>query len=282
MVDAPLRPGARAGRAGALAPQSPAAAPPPSAEAGRGGSPFATPLARPAIRCFTAIVCPPRRRSDSQRLRINCITPNPELLSHDPHIQPAQRPGAYVSLRHGTWNRCRTSGAGKTCSRINARARHSRLRISREVYLTGEEKAEAKARARGFRKAAWSRSTRKQGAGENVAADRWRQLARLLAAEFDLVQLGTKARSRWTECAHTAGSSPLRESMAVLSFAKVHVGPDSFLMHAANGLRVPLGHRVWRLRHGGERGVRGQYQPGCADAVRPVLHPCVARGSLRA
>ena len=36
-----------------------------------------------------------------------------------------------------------------------------------------------------------------------------------------------------------AGRLSLRESMAVLSHARLHVGGVSFLMHAANGLDVP-------------------------------------------
>jgi ADP-heptose:LPS heptosyltransferase len=36
-----------------------------------------------------------------------------------------------------------------------------------------------------------------------------------------------------------AGRLRLRESLSVLAHARVHVGGDSFLMHAANGLDVP-------------------------------------------
>ena len=37
---------------------------------------------------------------------------------------------------------------------------------------------------------------------------------------------------------YLAGKLSMRESMAVLAQARLHIGPDSFLMHAANGVGV--------------------------------------------
>ena len=67
----------------------------------------------------------------------------------------------------------------------------------------------------------------------------WKMVIALLSERFTLVQLGDATEPPFEGVISFAGKLSLRESMAVLSLAKLHIGPDSFLMHAANGLDVP-------------------------------------------
>jgi ADP-heptose:LPS heptosyltransferase len=54
-----------------------------------------------------------------------------------------------------------------------------------------------------------------------------------------IIQLGGKEEVIVDGTTPLAGRLGLRESMACLASAKVFVGPDSFLMHAARGLQIP-------------------------------------------
>jgi ADP-heptose:LPS heptosyltransferase len=53
-----------------------------------------------------------------------------------------------------------------------------------------------------------------------------------------LIQLGDHREPTLDGPISFAGKLTMRQSMAILSKMDVHIGPDSFLMHAANGLDV--------------------------------------------
>jgi len=67
----------------------------------------------------------------------------------------------------------------------------------------------------------------------------WGAAIGVLCEQFHVVQLGDASEPVFEGVQRLAGSLSLRESMGVLSHARVHVGGVSFLMHAANGLGVP-------------------------------------------
>jgi ADP-heptose:LPS heptosyltransferase len=69
--------------------------------------------------------------------------------------------------------------------------------------------------------------------------DYWEQLVERLTSLFTVIQLGDEREPFFPKVLAFGGRLTKRESMAVLSHATVHVGPDSFLTHAARGLSVP-------------------------------------------
>jgi ADP-heptose:LPS heptosyltransferase len=101
------------------------------------------------------------------------------------------------------------------------------------------------------------------------APARYEALARLLAREFTVVQLGD-ARARATSMRLPASvwveTPTFRDAMAALAGAACFVGPEGGLHHAAAGLRVPavvlFGHFAsaratgydWQVNLGGEAG----------------------------
>ena len=67
----------------------------------------------------------------------------------------------------------------------------------------------------------------------------WLDLIQNLKAKFSIIQLGD-AREPTFKCVHRyAGKLSMRESAAILSKANYFIGPDSLLMHIANGLDTP-------------------------------------------
>ncbi|HEX4085569.1 MAG TPA: glycosyltransferase family 9 protein [Chthoniobacteraceae bacterium] len=193
----------------------------------------------PGDTLLTAIVCRHIARR-FPRLRINCITPNPTLLSHDPHIHRLNGPETYVSLRHWYLDIIEHQRGGENVLAESMKAVGiPDYEYRAEVRLTDAERMEAKARLKDFSKPLLTLNTRSKEPVKTWPADRWERLVPLLRSDFDMVQLGDQTELRLEGVRSFGGQLSFRESMAVLSHARAHVGPDSFLMHAANGLGVP-------------------------------------------
>jgi ADP-heptose:LPS heptosyltransferase len=221
----------------------------------------------PGDTLLTAIVC----RHISERfpgIRINCITPNPELLKEDPHIARLNGPETYVCLRH--WyldqianKRGEVNVLAESMRSIGMTAYDFRA----AVYLTQAEKAAGLERLRGTSRPLVSVNTRSKEPVKNWPVERWQQLAALLLGTSEVVQLGDAAEVPLEGVRSFAGQLGLRESMAVLAHAKAHVGPDSFLVHAANGLGVPS-----VVLYGGSRTPANASYAGNIDLYVPM--PC--------
>ena len=196
----------------------------------------------PGDALVTGIVC----RHIAERfpgMQINCITPHPELLREDPHIAALNGPETYISLRHwyldmieqkqGTVNMLEGSMRSLGITNYDYQAR---------VYMTETERAEGLKRLNGLSipaKPVITINVRSREPVKTWRMDRWESLLPLLRDDFDVVQLGDGTEPQLEGVRSFAGKLGLRESMAVLSHARAHIGPDSFLMHAANGLGVP-------------------------------------------
>jgi ADP-heptose:LPS heptosyltransferase len=193
----------------------------------------------PGDTLLTAIVC----RHIAERhpgIKINCITPNPELVKEDPHIHRLNGPETYVSLRHWYLELIEHKQGNVNVLDESMRALGSSTYDYRAiVYLTDAERAAGLARLAGMTKPIVTINTRSKEPVKNWPSGRWRQLVELLRTDYDIIQLGDATELDLENTRSFAGRLGFRESMAVLSHASVYVGPDSFLMHAANGLRVP-------------------------------------------
>jgi ADP-heptose:LPS heptosyltransferase len=106
------------------------------------------------------------------------------------------------------------------------------------VHLTPEERARGRERLGATARPILTFSTLSKEVVKNWPADFWRAALAALREKFHLVQLGDASEPEFEGVQRFAGRLSLRESMSVLSHARVHVGADSFLMHAANGLDV--------------------------------------------
>jgi ADP-heptose:LPS heptosyltransferase len=193
----------------------------------------------PGDTLLTAIVC----RHIAERfpgIRINCITPNPELVKEDPHIHQLNGPETYICLRHwyleliehkqGKVNVLEESMRGIGIPTYDYRA---------SVYLTEAERAAGLALLAGLSRPIISVNTRSKEPVKNWPPQHWERLVALLRTDYEVVQLGDETELKIEGVRSFGGRLGFRESMSVLSQAKAHVGSDSFLMHAANGLRVP-------------------------------------------
>lgn len=193
----------------------------------------------PGDTLLAAIVCR-HVKQHYPRLRLNLLTPNPELVAHDPHIDEINQPESYVCFWQ--WYLDHVIHKESSVNILEPAFRHlciPKPEYRARVFLTDEEK-EAGRRILG-------------GAGElpllafntlskepvkNWPLESWLSLLEKLRGQFELIHLGDGREPVVPGARRFAGKLGMRESMAVLAHAALHVGPDSFLMHAANGLDV--------------------------------------------
>jgi ADP-heptose:LPS heptosyltransferase len=193
----------------------------------------------PGDTLLTAIVC---RYVHEQfpRIRINCLTPNPDLLQLDPNIDTLNGPETYVCLWHSYLDLIErkdrsTNVLRPTFAHLGIRSYEYRA----QVFLSKEERAEASSRLGKTEKPVLAFNTKSKEPVKNWPLDLWIALLDRLRDQFTLVHLGDNTEPEISGVLQFAGRLTMRESMAVLACARFHVGPDSFLMHAANGLDVP-------------------------------------------
>jgi hypothetical protein len=194
----------------------------------------------PGDTLLTAIVCR-HLREWYPRLRINCLTPNPALLMHDPHIDTLNEPETFFSVwswypdlierRDGSTNLLR-----ETFARLGLERRDYEYRA--RVYLTDAERAAGRELLGHTSRPVLTFHTRSRQDVKDWPLAHWVEVLTLLKPRFHLVHLGDD-REPVLDGVHRFVGLSMRQSLSVLAHARIHVGGDSFLMHAANGLDVP-------------------------------------------
>jgi ADP-heptose:LPS heptosyltransferase len=174
------------------------------------------------------------------RLRLNLVTKNPDLLRHDPRLSEINGPlGLFVfdfwyldiqQRRDRATNILAPAIAALGLGPLDYRAR---------VYLTDAERADARGRLAALPRPLIAFNTLSAQPVKNWPLAQWNALLPDLAKRGTLLQLGDHREPNLPGVTRFAGALSLRESMAVLAECSIHLGPDSFLMHAANGLDVP-------------------------------------------
>ncbi|HYE33192.1 MAG TPA: glycosyltransferase family 9 protein [Methylomirabilota bacterium] len=192
----------------------------------------------PGDTLMTATVCR-NIHERHPRIRINCRTANPSLIEHDPAIETLNAPLTrwhtsfqYIDLlvhRRGDENALAQTMAGLGMAHYEYKAK---------VHLTQPELRWAAAQLRDLKRPIITVNTVSKERVKTWPQDYWAKLLEKLKGEGSVVQLGDSREPLFEGVHSFAGKLSLRESMAILSQASLHIGPDSFLMHAANGVDV--------------------------------------------
>jgi hypothetical protein len=173
-------------------------------------------------------------------IRINCVTKNADLLLCDPHVAELnRRPGVFVLdfwyidlIEHRDNTR---HVLAPTLSAIGVETTDYRAR----VFLTSEERRWARDVLKSTPRPRVAFHQRSAQPVKNWPLRNWDALLPGLRQRGSLVHLGDESEPLHEHVIRFAGRLSRRESMAVLAQCDVLVGPESFLMHAANGLDVP-------------------------------------------
>jgi ADP-heptose:LPS heptosyltransferase len=179
-------------------------------------------------------------KENSPNLKINCITPHPELIRFDPHIDTINQPETFYSFDSTYWELIVRKEKSQNI------IEHNMLRLGIEkydykatFYLSKEEKDWAKKETSNFDKPILAICTKSKEPVKNWPEANWLELIQNLKANFSIIQLGDDREPTFDGVHRYAGKLSMRESAAILSYANYFIGPDSLLMHMANGLDIP-------------------------------------------
>jgi ADP-heptose:LPS heptosyltransferase len=188
---------------------------------------------------LTAVVCR-HLKSKYPRIRLNILTPNPELVRYDPNVDEINQPEGYVCLWVWYLDHIeRKDGESHVLSQTFERLRIQVDNYRTRVYLSEHELADGRSLLGASARPVLAFNMLSKEPVKNWPLDLWLELLDKLSGHFDLVHLGNDKEPLIPYVRRFAGRLSLRQSMAVLKQARFYVGPDSFLMHAANGLDVP-------------------------------------------
>jgi ADP-heptose:LPS heptosyltransferase len=193
----------------------------------------------PGDTLLTASICRIIKRH-FPRLRINCITKNADVIHDDPCLTELNGPAGFCHLKFEYLGILEDRASepnilAPSLADVGIRDYEYKAR----VYLRPEEVEEARQRLPDLSRPIITINVMSKEEVKVWRLDRWAELVGHLVREFTVVQLGDDKEPIFPGVIPFGGKLSKRESMAMLSLASVHIGPDSFLMHAANGLDVP-------------------------------------------
>jgi hypothetical protein len=193
----------------------------------------------PGDTLLTAMACR-QLKERWPRLRLNCLTKNPDLLECDPHLDELNgAPGLFCFDFYYLETQQRRDRVTNVLAPFLASFGVSPPDYRARVYLRDEERAAAHTRLDRLPRPLIAVSTLSAQPVKNWPLDRWRQLAPALAQRGTLLHLGDAREPALPQAQSLAGTLSKRESLAVLAECAAFIGPESFLVHAANGLDVP-------------------------------------------
>lgn len=173
------------------------------------------------------------------RLKINCITPNPELLRHDPSIDALNKPEGYFSVM--SWYlelKIRRDGYTNVLHPTLSRLRLRDYQYKARVHLSDEEIALARRLIAHLPRPILTFNCHSKEPVKNWPQELWHELIERCGILGTIVHLGDDSEPCLMNVTRFAGQLSMRESAAVLAQSSVHIGPDSFLAHLANGVDV--------------------------------------------
>ena len=204
-------------------------------------------------------------------LRINCITPHSELIRFDPNIDSFNKPETFYSFDSTYWELIVRKEKSQNIIKHNLQ----RLGIEKydykaNYYLSEEEKEWAKQETIQFDKPILGICTKSKEPVKNWPEANWIELIEKLNSKFSIIQLGDDREPYFKLPYRYAGKLSMRQSAAILSHASCFIGPDSLLMHIANGLNIKS-----TIIFGGSRPVNCfGYKENINLGTSPTCSPC--------
>ena len=175
-------------------------------------------------------------------VRINCITPNPDLIRLDPNIESINEKESFYSFDSTYWELIvRKERKLNVVEYSLARLKIYNCNYKANFYLATDEILWAKNKMEnlGLTKPIIAICSKSKEAVKNWSESFWQELIEKLIEKFSIVHLGDQTEPTFKFVKRFAGYCSMRESAALLSKVDFFLGPDSLLMHVANGLNIP-------------------------------------------
>ena len=173
-------------------------------------------------------------------LRINCITPHDELIKFDPSIESLNSPETFYSFDSSYWELIvRKEDRENVIAHNMNRLAIKEFTYKSKFFLSSEEKEWAKNKIPRASKPIIAICTRSKETVKNWPSENWSEIISKIHDRYSIVQLGDSTELKLDRTTRFAGKYTMRQSAAILSHANLFIGPDSLLMHVANGLDIP-------------------------------------------
>ena len=207
------------------------------------------------------------------KIKINCITPNPDLIRLDPNFESINCKESFYSFDSTYWELIvrkenKINIVKYSLNRLNIQ----KFEYKSIFYLSDEEStwAENKLVSLDKTKPTLAICTKSKEPVKNWPESSWHELIKKLLSSFSIIHLGDEREPIFSNVIRFAGLCSMRESAAILSKADFFIGPDSLLMHVANGLNIPS-----VIIFGGSRPVNCfGYSQNINLTSNPVCSPC--------
>jgi ADP-heptose:LPS heptosyltransferase len=193
----------------------------------------------PGDTLLTAVICRELKKRHPG-LKINCATPNPSLLELDPNINALNAKPTFCSISFWYLDLLQNKNASTnilkpTMDKLGIRD----YQYHAQVYLSQPELESAGKRVEGLSRPIVTINSMSRERVKVWPLEYWREMVHSLRELATVIQLGDSREPEFEGVVRFAGKLSMRESMAVLAYAGLHIGSVSFLMHAANGLHIP-------------------------------------------
>ena len=210
-------------------------------------------------------------KSEYPELKINCITPHPELLRYDPTIDSLNGKETFYSFDSSYWELIVQKDQKQNIISHNLkRLGIKKYNYNSIFYLTIEEKEWCNDILNEYTKPIISICTKSKEPVKNWPIDYWCKLVKILTSKFTIIHLGDNKEPELEGVIRMAGKYSMRESAALISISQLFIGPDSLLMHIANGLEIKS-----IIIFGGSRPVRCfGYENNINLSSNPACSPC--------
>lgn len=176
------------------------------------------------------------------KLRINCITPNPEIIKLDPNIDSINLKETFYSIDSSYWELIvRKDNNTNIINHNLEKLGINEFEYKSEFYFTHEEKVWASKTIHlieNNKKPLISICTKSKEDVKNWPEQNWRLLVNKLKSNFTIIHLGDDNEPSFDGVEQFASKLTIRESAAILSKTDLFIGPDSLLMHVANGCNI--------------------------------------------
>lgn len=175
-------------------------------------------------------------------IKCNCITPYPELVEQDPHIDSLNQQETFYSLDSTYWELIvRKEDQINVVDYNLIKLGITNFEYDSKFYLTDQEKdwGMSQFSKLELNKPILAICTRSKESVKNWPIEYWIELLSKLKPNYEIIQLGDSNEPIFEGVKRFAGKTSMRESAALLSLVLFFIGPDSLLMHIANGLNIP-------------------------------------------
>jgi len=159
-------------------------------------------------------------KKEYRELRINCVTPHPDLIRLDPHIDTINQPETFYSFDSTYWELIVRKEKSQNIIEHNMfRLGIDKYDYKAAYYLSEEEKDWAKQKTNQFDKPILAICTKSKEPVKNWPEANWLKLVQNLKVNFSIIHLGDDKEPSFEGVNRFAGKLSMRESAAILSKA---------------------------------------------------------------